>query len=77
MQQKTTDGVGKLGGGKGLRRSDSGLSSVTNLISQQATFIETAKIERLLQALLTVQNTDKVYEILMTSLRELKVLVNC
>jgi hypothetical protein len=59
-----------------MKRSDSGTSSVTNLISQ-ATFIETAKIERLLSALLTIQTCDKVYEILMTALKEIKILVNC
>ena len=51
-------------------------SSVTNLVSQ-ATFIETAKIERLLNALLIIQQADKIYEILMTTLKEIKALVNC
>ena len=60
---------------KALKRSDSGTSSVTNLVSQ-ATFIETAKIERLLAALHTIQQTDKIYEILMTALKELKALIN-
>ena len=60
---------------KALKRSDSGASSVTNLVSQ-ATFIETAKIERLLAALHTIQQTDKIYEILMTALKELKALIN-
>ena len=59
-----------------MKRSDSGTSSISNLVSQ-ATFIETAKIERLLAALLIIQNCEKVFEILMTALKELKILVNC
>ena len=38
---------------KNYRRSESGTSSRTNLVAQ-ATFIETAKIERLLAALVSI-----------------------
>lgn len=59
-----------------MKRSDSDLSNTSNLISQ-ATFIETAKIERLFAALISIQHADKIYEILMTALKEIKVLVTC
>lgn len=73
--------------GRKLKRSDSGTSSITQAVTvtnvgnqlqgqanNQATYIEAARIERLLQAFLTIQSVpdERFHELIGLSLRELK-----
>ena len=82
-----------MAGKSKLKRSESGTSSITNAITvtnvgaqsshnNQATYIEAARIERLLQAFLTVQSVpdERFSELLSLSIRELKhslLVANC
>jgi len=82
-----------MAGKSKLKRSESGTSSITNAVTvtnvgaqsshnNQATYIEAARIERLLQAFLTVQSVpdERFSELLSLSIREMKhslLVANC
>ena len=66
-------------GGVNLKRQDSQSSirsKTSNLTNQISTMLDSNRIERLLQALNTIQNCKKSTDILKTTLKELKSLIS-
>ena len=63
----------------GLKRQDSQSSirsKQSNLTNQISTLLDSNRIERLLQALNTIQNCKKTTDIIKTTLKELKSLIS-